>query len=174
MKTTTYPNSTPAPPQTALQLNIFLVNAGIALLVTAAFGMAFAALFSEAMVPGAGKMTLICGTGWIVLLGLSLSMKADDGHAYRSRLGRLMRNGVLFLVPITVYVLLFGARGALEIQLALVSVSFSFAYMLFTHIKDCIELGLSQRWTLYWFLSLMATAAAWFFVLCDFGKFETL
>lgn len=167
----TTPSSLPldASPTTNLQQHFvrFTAHVGVATVVTAAFGSAFAQLFSEPALAGAGKMLLMAETGWILLLLIArATLPMNQRMPYEARLGQLMRNGVLFLIPITAWVLL-GNRGALEIQLALVSVSFSFSYMLFQHFRICLQTGLKPTWTLLWMGSLLGTAAGWFTLLCD-------
>lgn len=158
-------------PSTQTRWVQFVANTFIAVVVTAAFGSAFATLFHEAMLPGAGKMLLMAGTGWILLLVLAQLRLTDTPRAaYIHRIGQLIRDGVLFLIPATLWIH-FGIESEFDLPFALLSVGSSFSYMLIRHLRIVRQIQMPRHWNLIWLASLLGTAAAWFNVVCDASKF---
>jgi hypothetical protein len=128
----------------------------LASLITLAFGQSVAGYWP---IPGAAtKMLLICGSGWVLQMGMAVLLLEKKAVDYLGHLSVLMIIGTLVLLPgmalsqVTQYQ--FPAIPAISIVI-------SSGLMTWQHIRRVQHLGLSQWWTCTWFLSLQSTAAIW-------------
>lgn len=131
----------------------------IAMGVSALFGAVVAPLFEKTSLEMAGEMLLIVGAGWgLQLISSGLLMTRDQKRDYWRHLVLIMVVGVLILLP---GMLVFRLPTELFSAVAMGSVVASSAIMTLMHIKRVRYMGLSQGWTISWFLSLQAFAI-WF------------
>lgn len=128
----------------------------LAMAVSAAFGATVASVFEKPVADMAGEMLLVVGAGWGLQMLLSrLFMSREQMQDYWRHLVLVMVLGVLVLIPC---VLLFWLPSAFLSVFALISVLVSSTLMAIMHFCRVRYMGLSQAWTLSWFLSLQACA----------------
>lgn len=128
----------------------------IASVVSALFGAVMAPVFDKAPLPLAAQMLVIVGAGWVSQLILSaLLLSREKVYDYWRHLVLIMVVGVLILIPC---LLLFWLPIMPLTIVAIVSVLASSLVMSRMHFQRVRYLGLSQIWTLLWFLGLQATA----------------
>ncbi|GAB5523689.1 MAG: hypothetical protein Roseis2KO_15610 [Roseivirga sp.] len=131
----------------------------IAMVVSALFGAFVAPLFEKTSIDMAGEMLLIVGAGWgLQLLFSGLLMTLDQKRDYWRHLVLIMVTGVLILLP---GMLFFWLPPASLSAVAITSVTASSTVMALMHFRRVRYMGLSQGWTISWFLSLQAFAI-WF------------
>ncbi len=131
----------------------------IAMGVSALFGAVVAPLFEKTSLDMAGEMLLIVGAGWgLQLVSSGLLMKRDQKRDYWRHLVLIMVVGVLILLP---GMLFFWLPAASLSAVAIASVVVSSTTMALMHFRRVRYMGLSQGWTISWFLSLQAFAI-WF------------
>jgi predicted DCC family thiol-disulfide oxidoreductase YuxK len=128
----------------------------IASVVSALFGAAMAPVFDKAPLVMAAQMLVIVGTGWASQLLLSaLLLSREKVYDYWRHLVLIMVVGVLILIPC----LLLCWLPVMPLSIvAMVSVLSSSLVMSRMHFQRVRYLGLSQGWTLLWFLGLQAAA----------------
>jgi len=106
-----------------------------------------------------GKMLLICGTGWLMQMLLTLLfIKEKEVIDYLGHLAVLMIIATLVLLPSV------GLSWLTNYQfpmIPLLSVAFSSTLMTWQHVHRIRLMGLSQGWTWGWFFTLQSTAACW-------------
>lgn len=128
----------------------------LAVVISALFGAAMAAVFDSTVVEMTGQMLLIVGGGWVVQMLLAkLFMTQDQMRDYYRHLVLIMVVGVLILIP---SILLFWLPTALLAGIAILSVLTSSVTMSLMHFRRVRYMGFSQGWTLSWFLCLQACA----------------
>ncbi|MCE7994582.1 MAG: DUF393 domain-containing protein [Roseivirga sp.] len=128
----------------------------LAIGVSALFGVAVAGLFHKPVLEMAGEMILIVGAGWGLQLLLSgLLMTREQKRDYWRHLVLIMVVGVLVLLP---GMLLFWLPTGMFSAVAISSVVVSSVVMALMHFRRVKHMGLSQGWTVSWFLSLQAFA----------------
>jgi hypothetical protein len=112
------------------------------------------------------KMIVAVGSGWGLQLSMSTLLIRDEQKRmdYAATLGVLMIIGVLILIPS----LFIGHFTSYHYPVVpLISVLISSGVMLYQHVKRVKFLGLSQLFTVSWFLCLQLTAliSIWIFYL---------
>ncbi len=131
----------------------------LAMMISALFGAAVAGLFEKSVPEMAGQMLLIVGTGWGLQLLLSgLWMTRDQRRDYWRHLVLIMVAGVLILLP---GMLFFWLPDTAFATVAIVSVVASSTVMSLMHFRRIRHMGLSQAWTISWFMCLQVFAI-WF------------
>ncbi|WP_187263930.1 DCC1-like thiol-disulfide oxidoreductase family protein [Pontibacter beigongshangensis] len=140
-----------------------LVYIGFALLLsvclTAFFGVSVHQALGVGPGAGAGQLLLMAGTGWVIQIVLAaLFLERQQALDYVGHLGTIMVVGLLVLVPAICFYFI---TGLLFYPLPVLSVLCSSGLMLYLHYHRVQHLGLSQRWTVQWFLLLQATAVLW-------------
>jgi hypothetical protein len=130
----------------------------LASLITYAFGGSVSAFWS---VENSGeKMLLLCGTGWLMQMSWAIIFLKEKRIDYLGHLAVLMIVGVLILIPGMVVSWLTKHQFVL---VPVASVLISSGVMLWQHIRRVRHLGLSQWWTVAWFVALQSTAAFWLY-----------
>jgi len=138
------------------RIRLLTVAILFASIVSVGFGLSIG---HYVIVSGIGwKMLVAVGAGWGLQLAVTASLIRNQQQRldYASHLGVLMVIGVLFLIPSLPLSAFTHFRYPL---IPAISVLISSGVMLYQHIKRIKALGLSQRWTVSWFLSLQL--AAW-------------
>lgn len=131
----------------------------ISITLTALFGISLRGFFPDLTAPRAAlQMLLMAGTGWVVQLLFATIMLRDKALDYIGHLGSIMVAGLLILVP---WMLLRAVTGIVTPYLPALSVTVSSVSMLYLHINRVRQLGLSQAWTISWFLLLQTGAVGW-------------
>lgn len=131
----------------------------LSVFLTALLGISVHQALGVAPLAAAAQLLLIAGTGWVVqILFAALALKPGQALEYAGHLGTIMVAGLLVQVPAIAFYLV---SGVLFYPLALGSVLASSGLMLYLHYHRVHSLGLSQRWTVQWFVLLQLTAAAW-------------
>jgi hypothetical protein len=128
--------------------------------ITYAFGQSLNKLFSISA--GGTDMLLIAGTGWVIQILLSILLLKEKRMDYIGHLGVIMLIGVLVLLP-GIYI-----GWLTEYQypaIPLISVLLSSGLMSRQHFIRIRSLGLTQLWTLAWFVVLQSTALFWIYQL---------
>jgi hypothetical protein len=93
------------------------------------------------------------------LLIAAVTLNRQQAMDYGGHLATIMVAGLLVLVPAILFYLI---SGMLFYPLPVLSVLGSSGLMTYLHYHRVQYLGLSQRWTVQWFLLLQASAVAWF------------
>jgi hypothetical protein len=133
-----------------------------AVVLTALFGASLRKFVPGATVFSAmGQMLLIAGTGWVIQILCAAALLKNKALDYVGHLGSIMVAGLLVLVP---SILFYFISGMLVFYIPLISVFISSACMLYLHVKRVKFLGLSQAWTVSWFLFLQSTALFWLYI----------
>lgn len=148
-------------PDRVVQYRIWyiVISVIVSIMLTAMFGISLRAFFSNLTAPQAVlQMLLIAGTGWVGQLLLAAIFLRDKVLDYTGHLGSIMVAGLLILVP---WMLFYAVTGVLNPYLPAVSVFISSACMLYLHFHRVRHLGLSQVWTMSWFLLLQSGAVDW-------------
>lgn len=148
-------------PDRVVQYRIWyiLITLLVSIALTALFGISLRGFFPNLTAPHAAlQMLLIAGTGWVAQMLLATTILRDKALDYTGHLGSIMVAGLLILVP---WMLFQAVTGALNPYLPAVSVVISSACMLYLHFHRVRHLGLSQGWTISWFLLLQAGAIGW-------------
>jgi hypothetical protein len=128
--------------------------------ITYAFGQSLNPLFSISS--GGIDMLLIAGTGWVIQILLSALLPKEKRMDYVGHLGVIMLIGVLVLLP---GICLSRFTGYQYLAIPLISVLLSSSLMGWQHLIRIRNLGLSQLWTLAWFVVLQSTAIFWIYQL---------
>ncbi|MDV3308740.1 MAG: hypothetical protein LOY03_07985 [Cyclobacteriaceae bacterium] len=139
-----------------------LIALFIAIALTALFGISLRDFFpgmtrSEA----AMQMLLMAGTGWVAQIFAAKIFMEDKTLDYVGHLCSIMIVGLLILVPWMVF---HAFTGIAAVYVPAFSVAISSATMLYLHIGRVRHLGLSQMWTVSWFLFLQLGAAGWIYL----------
>ena len=133
-----------------------------AVVLTALFGVSLRKFVPGTTVFSAmGQMLLIAGTGWVIQILIAAVLMKEKALDYVGHLGNIMVAGLLVLVP---WMLFYFISGILIFYIPLASVCISSACMLYLHVKRVKFLGLSQVWTVSWFLLLQSTALLWLYI----------
>jgi predicted DCC family thiol-disulfide oxidoreductase YuxK len=128
--------------------------------ITYAFGQSLNKLLPISS--GGIDMLLIAGTGWGIQVLLAILLLKEKRMDYIGHLGVIMLIGVLVLLPgICVSWLTEYQYPAIPF----VSVLLSSGLMCRQHFARIRSLGLTQLWTLAWFMVLQATAIFWIYQL---------
>jgi hypothetical protein len=144
------------------RISYIMLTTFISVLLTALFGISLRKFFVDvSAMEAAGQMLLMAGTGWIVQIVLAASIIKDKALDYVGHLGSIMVVGLLILVP---WMVLYFTAGVQSYYFPAISVLMSSAYMTYLHVERIKYLGLSQVWTVSWFLLLQATAFFWIYV----------
>jgi predicted DCC family thiol-disulfide oxidoreductase YuxK len=130
----------------------------VSVFLTAMFGASLHKL--PGLTPGeaAIQMLLIAGTGWVLQILFAAAILRGEALDYIGHLGSIMVAGLLILVP---WIVFYAVTGVVTPWLPAISVVLSSAGMLHLHISRVKHLGLSQAWTVSWFLLLQGTALFW-------------
>lgn len=132
-----------------------------AIVLTALFGISLRNFFpGMTRFDAAVQMLLMAGTGWVVQLLVAKIFPGNKALDYAGHLCSIMIAGLLILVPWMVFQ---AFTGNTSVYIPVLSVTVSSATMLYLHIRRARHLGLSQLWTVSWFLLLQTGAAGWIF-----------
>lgn len=148
-------------PETATTFRISFITITVltAVCLTALFGVSVHEALGVAPLAAAWQLLLIAGTGWVIKIMLAaFILERQQALDYVGHLGTIMVAGLLVLVPSIVFYFL---SDILFYPLPILSVICSSGLMAYLHYHRVIYLGLSQRWTLQWFLLLQVTAILW-------------
>jgi predicted DCC family thiol-disulfide oxidoreductase YuxK len=126
--------------------------------ITYAFGQSLNQLLSTTS--GGAHLLLIAGTSWVVQFLLVFRLTNEKRIEYMGHLGVVMLIGVLALLPGMALSLLIGHSYGI---IPLGSVVLSSGLMSWQHSHRVRILGLSQLWTLVWFVSLQLSALLWIY-----------
>ena len=131
----------------------------ISVLLTALFGVSVQDALNAGPFAAAVQMLLMAGTGWVIqIVVAALLLERQQALEYAGHLGTIMVAGLLVQVPAMSFYFI---SGILFYPLPVLSVLCSSGLMLYLHYHRVQYLGLSQRWTVQWFLLLQATALSW-------------
>ena len=121
------------------------------------FGVVLASLFDVSPIAFGLKMLVVVGAGWILQLIIATTMMTNDQFRdYSRHIALIMVIGVSVLLPI---IFLSTVLSPNHLQLlAALSALVSSVVMLFMHMKRIRFVGISQAWTLSWFLCLQISA----------------
>lgn len=135
-----------------------LLTVACSVLLTLLFGVSLAVFF-PGVAPGmtAVQMLLIAGTGWAVQILSALLLLRRGAADYIGHLGSIMVAGLLVLVPWIMLRQVFTPVAWFPAA----SVAVSSLLMLYMHLQRVKIAGLSQWWTVSWFVALQASALAW-------------
>lgn len=148
-------------PEAATKFRISYITIAVLLsvILTALFGISVHETLNVTPLEGAIQLLLIAGTGWVIQIVIAvLSLERQQILDYVGHLGTIMVTGLLVLVPGIIF---YFVSGVLFYLLPLLSVLCSSSLMLYLHYHRVNYLGLSQRWTVQWFLLLQVTAVLW-------------
>jgi len=145
----------------AYRLSFIILAFASAAILTALFGVTLVK-FIPGLSPGraAAEMILIAGTGWAVQLVMAMAVMKNRALDYAGHIGTMMVLGLTVLVP---WMIFQSITGPGIVWMPVVSVVLSSGIMLYVHIHRVRYLGLSQWWTVSWFVSLQTTASAWIY-----------
>ena len=128
-------------------------------ILTALFGVSLQEALGTGPGSSAVQLLLIAGTGWVLqLLIAAATLNRQQAMDYGGHLATIMVAGLLVLVPAILFYLI---SGMLFFPLPLLSVLGSSGLMTYLHYHRVQYLGLSQRWTVQWFLLLQVSAVGW-------------
>jgi hypothetical protein len=131
----------------------------ISVLLTTLFGISLRKFFVNISVfEAAGQMLLIAGSGWVVQMALAFALMKEKALDYIGHLGSIMVVGLLILTP---WMLFYLCTGIPIPYMPSLSVLLSSACMLYLHAQRIKYIGLTQAWTISWFLLLQSTAFFW-------------
>lgn len=130
-------------------------------LITWAFGRSAAQYFGIDANAGGLQMLPIAGTGWVLQSAASIAVIKDKKIDYLGHMSVVMIVGVLLLLP---GIIAGAATGHASPLIPAASVMLSSIVMLWQQIKRIKHLGMSQLWTITWFIFLQSTALAWVYV----------
>lgn len=133
-----------------------------AVLLTGLFGASVSGLYNIPAVTGAGHMLLIAGTGWLFQLLIAYFTSGRQFIDYAGHWATIMFAGVL---PLLISGLILPLMHAPSVVLPCISVGISFPLMLYMHIRRARFIGVSQWLTVFWVISLAATALFWIKIL---------
>ncbi len=106
------------------------------------------------------RMILMAGSGWIIHLILVFVLMnkeiRSDYLGYLFSVVLLSGLLILFLTLIGQSIFPFKIK---EIPISILG--FSYAVMLYRHIKKTSFIGLSQKWTLYWIIAMLSGFVFW-------------
>lgn len=149
--------------QGAVVLEKSEVRLGTNLLVATAFTL-MAGVAASHFIPGLSGMEgakqslLMAGTGWVIQMLLALAFMRVPPMEYVDLIGKIMRTGVLILSPMIVWGFL---EGPVWPAIPVLNVAASFGYMLYKHVTESREAGISFGWTISWMVSLWLGAGIW-------------
>ena len=104
---------------------------------------------------GGLAMLIVAGPGWILQSMLYLAVKGLDSMDYLSHMATIMWKGTMPLAILALIVLVVGPLSPVFFAAAVLLSSMMMAR---AHYLRVHALGLSQTWTLTWFLLLQLTA----------------
>ena len=142
-------------------------NVSASVFLVAFFGASFALVMKEPALAGAGKMLLMSGSGWLILMGMAAILLPGKRRAYFHGLSYMMGNGALPLIPAAVFIRFAAPYPLLSFCVAVGAVLIAFGTMLHMHLLLSRRLDLGRVWTFAWSGLLFGTAAIWFLFLCD-------
>ncbi|OKL40012.1 hypothetical protein [Pontibacter flavimaris] len=150
-------------PQSATRYRIAYIGMAVflSILLTVLFGASVHEALGVTPAAGAVQLLLMAGTGWVVqILVAAFSLDKQQVLEYVGHLATIMVAGLLVLVPSMAF---YCITGILFYPFPVLSVLCSSGLMLYLHYHRISYLGLSQRWTVQWFLLLQVTALLWLF-----------
>lgn len=134
-----------------------LIGIVIAMTFSLFFGVILAPLFGVSPIAFGLKMLVVVGAGWVLQMIIAAAMMTNDQFRdYSRHIALIMVVGVSLLLPVMALFTIFSPNH-FELFVGL-SVLVSSIVMLVMHIKRIRFVGVSQAWTLSWFLSLQVTA----------------
>jgi len=105
---------------------------------------------------------LIVGTGWMLqLLIARIALRGEMFYDYLGHIGIIMLTGVTVLIPALA---LFWLPDVFFYSILGISVLISSIVMFRMHYKRVAAIGLSQKWTLLWAVSLFSTASVFSYI----------
>lgn len=129
----------------------------IAMIISFFFGVVLASLFGVSPIAFGLKMLVVVGAGWILQLIIATAMMTNDQFRdYSRHIALIMVVGVSVLLPSIALSAIFSPSN-FEWFIVL-SVLTSSAIMLTMHVRRIKFMGMSQVWTLSWFLCLQVSA----------------
>ena len=144
------------------RVSYIVITLLISVLLTALFGASLKNVAEDLSATAAAiQMLLMAGTGWVLQIMLAAFTLREKALDYVGHLGSIMVAGLLILVPSMIF---FALTGLFVPSVPAISVLISSGYMLYLHIHRVWYLGMSQRWTITWFLFLQSTAFFWIYV----------
>ncbi len=141
------------------RISYIVITLVIATLLTALFGISLRHFFTGISASEAAmQMLLMAGSGWALQMLLAAALLKDKAIDYIGHLGSIMVVGTLILVP---WMLFYAITASPTPYLPIASVFVSSTYMLYLHFHRVRYLGISQGWTLSWFILLQSAAIFW-------------
>jgi hypothetical protein len=141
------------------RLSLFAICSIIAVIITSLFGLAVGAHVHITPIEALKWALLAIGTGWVLqILFVMLLLRGEQLFNYLGHLGVIMLVGVLVLIPGLLFFWL--PDTAFSIVMGM-NVLCSSLLMLRMHYKRAASIGLSQLWTVSWFLFLQGGAIFW-------------
>jgi hypothetical protein len=138
------------------RISYFTMATVVSVVATFGFGMAIARSRPDLdLLQGGLAMLLMAGPGWILQALLALAVNGMRSMEYLSHLATVMWKGIL---PLAVVSLVAMVSGPLPAYFFLAAVLMSSLLMARDHFRRVNLLGLSQSWTLTWFLLLQLSA----------------
>jgi hypothetical protein len=138
------------------RISYFTMATVISVLATFVYGAAIARSRPDMdFWQGGFAMLLIAGPGWVLQAMLALTVKGKQSLDYLSHMTTIMWKGTMPLALLAAIVLIVGPLSPIYFAIA---VGFSSLMMARAHYLRVHSLGLSQSWTLTWFLLLQISA----------------
>lgn len=138
------------------RISYFTMATVISVVATFAFGAAIARSKTDWVFwQGGLAMLIVAGPGWLMQSLLAIAAKGQNSMEYLSHMATVMWKGTLPLAATSLIVLVLGPVSA---SIFAVTVGFSSLMMARAHFLRVHSHGISQAWTLTWFLCLQITA----------------